>query len=63
MTETMLALGLITKAGVPAKKVVIGMARYGRSFRMADQNCTGTLCTFTGDRLHSEAEKGPCTDT
>ncbi len=62
MTETMMALAMITKAGVPANKVVVGMARYGRSFKMSQAGCTGPMCTFTGDRLHSDAAPGPCTN-
>ncbi|MBE3041990.1 hypothetical protein IMZ48_05290 [Candidatus Bathyarchaeota archaeon] len=56
-------MALITKAGMPSKKVVVGVASYGRSFRMADPNCTGPDCFFTGDRLTSDAFPGPCTNT
>lgn len=49
---------LITKAGVPSSKIIVGVASYGRSFRMADPSCTGPTCTFTG-----EAMKGRCTVT
>lgn len=59
----MTALGLITKAGVSADKVIVGMARYGRSFAMSQAGCTGPMCTFTGDRLNSNAAPGPCTNT
>lgn len=30
---------------------------------MAKEGCTGPMCTFLGDRLHSQAKKGRCTDT
>ncbi|KAJ5256981.1 CAZyme family GH18 [Penicillium angulare] len=62
-TETYNSLAMITKAGVPAAKVVVGVASYGRSFGMTDPSCTGPMCTYTGTRNHSTAEKGMCTDT
>lgn len=63
MTETMNALTMITKAGVPSNKVIVGVTSYGRSFRMANPNCIGVNCKFTGDAGNSKAEKGWCTDT
>ncbi|KAK4060789.1 CAZyme family GH18 [Trichoderma aggressivum f. europaeum] len=61
-TEVMLALSMITKAGVNANKVVVGESSYGRSFRMAKAGCTGPNCTFTGANGHSDASKGRCTN-
>ncbi|KFY89077.1 hypothetical protein V500_05953 [Pseudogymnoascus sp. VKM F-4518 (FW-2643)] len=61
MTETYNALAMITKAGVPASKVVAGITSYGRSFQMTTAGCTGPLCTFTGPE--SGASPGPCTNT
>ncbi|CAG8003003.1 unnamed protein product [Penicillium nalgiovense] len=63
LTETRESLSLITKAGVDSGKVVVGVSSYGRSFRMADPDCDGPLCKFTGSRLHSNADKAECTDT
>jgi GH18 family chitinase len=63
LTETRQALTLITKAGVPGHKVVVGVTSYGRSFEMAQPGCWGPDCTFTGDRLTSNAAKGRCTGT
>ncbi|KAH7400548.1 chitinase [Phaeosphaeria sp. MPI-PUGE-AT-0046c] len=63
MTETTTALAMITKAGVPSYKVVVGIASYGRSFKMAKDGCTGEMCRFTGSRTESNAFPGPCTDT
>ncbi|KPM40729.1 hypothetical protein AK830_g5807 [Neonectria ditissima] len=60
-TETIDALAMITKAGVPASKVVVGVSSYGRSFRMQDPKCTGPQCTFTGSFSTSLAEPGLCT--
>ncbi|KFY73285.1 hypothetical protein V499_06627 [Pseudogymnoascus sp. VKM F-103] len=60
-TETYYAISMITKAGVPLNKVVIGMARYGRSFEMAKAGCTGPQCLSTGPE--SGATPGPCTNT
>ncbi|KAJ7161200.1 glycoside hydrolase family 18 protein [Mycena filopes] len=61
LTETEFALAMITKAGVPASKVAVGIAGYGRSFGMVDPSCTGPACLFTGP--NSTAEEGPCTGT
>ncbi|KAL0940177.1 chitinase [Colletotrichum truncatum] len=62
-TETMNTLVMITKAGVPSNKVLVGVSSYGRSFQMVDPSCTGPNCFYTGDRLTSYARKGRCTDT
>ncbi|KAI0096415.1 glycoside hydrolase superfamily [Nemania sp. FL0031] len=61
MTETMSALVMVTKAGVPSDKVVVGVSSYGRSFRMIDPSCTGPLCTYAGP--NSTATRGRCTKT
>lgn len=39
---------MITKAGVPSNKVIVGVTSYGRSFQMVDPSCTGPDCLFTG---------------
>lgn len=62
-TETKNSLSMVTKAGVPAEKIIVGIASYGRSFRMADKSCTGPQCLFTGSYEVSEAEPGQCTGT
>ncbi|KFY95395.1 hypothetical protein V500_02787 [Pseudogymnoascus sp. VKM F-4518 (FW-2643)] len=61
MTETTNALVMITKAGVPTNKIIVGVTSYGRSFTMTDPNCTGPMCTYVGPL--SAAKKGLCTDT
>ena len=61
MTETLNALSMITKAGVPANKIVVGVTGYGRSFQMTTPGCTGPTCTYTGPE--SGATKGRCTGT
>ncbi|KAL4879465.1 hypothetical protein BJY04DRAFT_220061 [Aspergillus karnatakaensis] len=61
-TETYNALAMVTKAGVPSRKVFCGIASYGRSFKMAKSGCTGPLCKFTGTNKESDAAKGVCTD-
>ncbi|EEP79268.1 conserved hypothetical protein [Uncinocarpus reesii 1704] len=62
-TETHDAMAMVTKAGVEARQLVIGVTSYGRSFRMNDPSCSGPFCTFAGDKNHSMAYFGPCTET
>ncbi|KAI0538565.1 hypothetical protein GGR58DRAFT_512988 [Xylaria digitata] len=62
-TETENALSMLTKAGVPAAKIIVGISSYGRSFRMADPDCTGPECLFTGSYSESDAEPGVCTES
>lgn len=59
ITETLLALSMTTKAGVPSNKVAVGVTSYGRSFQMTTPDCTGPMCTYTGGE--SGAYPGPCT--
>ncbi|KAK1149031.1 hypothetical protein N8T08_007708 [Aspergillus melleus] len=61
LTETTSALSMITKAGVSADKIIVGLASYGRSFKMTKPGCTGPMCRFVGP--DSGAAKGECTDT
>ncbi|EJP62058.1 chitinase-like protein [Beauveria bassiana ARSEF 2860] len=63
LTETVEALVMITKAGVPSNKVVVGVTSYGRSFGMAKAGCYGPDCFYTGGPADSHAKKGECTDT
>ncbi|KAH2847088.1 hypothetical protein KXW08_003740 [Aspergillus fumigatus] len=60
-TETVQSLAMITKAGVPASKILVGMALYGRSFQMTEAGCYTADCTYTGPM--SGATPGECTDT
>lgn len=62
-TETKDALSMITKAGAPSNKVVVGVASYGRSFKMAQAGCDSENCKFTGSPRVSNAAHGRCTDT
>jgi chitinase len=57
MTETMDTLAMITKAGVPASKIIVGLASYGRSFELAVSGCSGPNCQFT----NNFAKPGRCT--
>jgi hypothetical protein len=59
--ETYNALSMITKAGVPANKIMVGVSSYGRQFGMTDPNCIGKDCTFVGPK--SSATPGRCTNT
>ncbi|KAF2734823.1 hypothetical protein EJ04DRAFT_492871 [Polyplosphaeria fusca] len=60
-TETENAMSMITKAGVQADKILIGMALYGRSFQMTTPGCWGPECKYTGPS--SGATPGRCTET
>ncbi|KAL7960290.1 hypothetical protein V8C34DRAFT_321503 [Trichoderma compactum] len=61
MTETLNALAMITKAGVEARQIVVGVASYGRSFKMMDPKCKGAMCPFVGPQ--PAAAKGECTNS
>lgn len=63
LTETRQSLAMITKAGVPGNKVVVGVTSYGCAFKMAEAGCYGPDCFYTGDRLNSNAKPGKCTAT
>lgn len=59
----MYSLAMVTKAGVPANKIMVGVSSYGRSFKMAKSDCKGPTCTFLGERNKSPAMAGECTKT
>ncbi|KAL7946058.1 glycoside hydrolase family 18 protein [Trichoderma barbatum] len=61
MTETLNAIAMIAKAGVDARQIVVGVASYGRSFKMTDPKCKGAMCTFVGPQ--PAAAKGVCTNS
>lgn len=61
--ETYNALSIVTKAGVPASKVIVGVSGFARSFGIKDTSCTGPLCEFTGGFTEPTAEPGLCTGT
>ncbi|EFW98972.1 class 5 chitinase chi100 [Grosmannia clavigera kw1407] len=63
LTETMTSLAMVTKAGVPSGKVIVGVSSYGRSFAMSTAGCYSTGCTFTGTSTVSYATAGVCTNT
>ncbi|EEA29070.1 conserved hypothetical protein [Talaromyces marneffei ATCC 18224] len=63
LTETVSALSMVTKAGVPSNKVVVGVSSYARSFAMAEAGCYTENCFFTGSSSVSNAEPGVCTNT
>lgn len=63
LTETTQSLAMITKAGVPGDKVLVGVTSYGRSFAMEQAGCWGPTCKFTGTRVESHATPGRCTGT
>ncbi|KAH6627470.1 hypothetical protein F5144DRAFT_613352 [Chaetomium tenue] len=57
-TETKDALSIITKAGAPSNKVVVGVASCGRSFKMDQAGFDSEGCKFTGSPRQSEGRKG-----
>lgn len=61
VTETLSALSMVTKAGVPANKIIVGVSSYGRSFQMSTAGCYTEMCTYTGP--NSGAYAGLCTKT
>lgn len=61
LTETLSAMSMITKAGVPSNMVALGVASYARSFQMSEPGCYGPDCFFTGP--DSGAIPGVCTNT
>jgi hypothetical protein len=60
LIETLSALTMITKAGVPSNKIIVGLTSYGRQFKMTDPSCTHANCTYVGPQ--SKATPGRCTD-
>ncbi|KAI0403693.1 class V chitinase Chi100 [Xylaria palmicola] len=60
-TETLNALSMVTKAGVPSNIIAVGVSSYGRSFKMTTPGCRGPECTYVGP--DSAAWAGPCTNT
>jgi hypothetical protein len=58
-----MSLIMMDKAGVPRDKVAVGLSLYGRSFKMADKDCYGPQCHFTGSFTVSNARPGRCTKT
>ncbi|RBQ71063.1 hypothetical protein VDGD_07000 [Verticillium dahliae] len=63
ITLTQSALSMVTKAGVPTNKLMVGVSSYGRSFKMAQMGCEGPNCFFLGGRNQSPAKAGTCTGT
>ncbi|KAI0902967.1 class V chitinase Chi100 [Ustulina deusta] len=61
LTETINALSMITKAGVPSNIIAVGVSSYGRSFQMTTAGCWTEQCTYTGP--DSGAYPGLCTTT
>ena len=56
MTEIKEALDLLWRNHVPAKKLNLGLGFYGRSFQLADPECSKPGCNFKGG-----ASPGSCT--
>ncbi|EWZ84453.1 hypothetical protein FOWG_12248 [Fusarium oxysporum f. sp. lycopersici MN25] len=57
LTETKSSLAMVTKAGVEARKFVVGVSSYGRSFKMSSARCKGLMCTFTGPESGAAKEQ------
>jgi hypothetical protein len=61
LAETINSLSMITKAGVSNIQLVVGVASYGRVFKMSTAGCWTEMCTYTGP--DSESLAGQCTET
>ncbi|KAL5040862.1 hypothetical protein BDW71DRAFT_201835 [Aspergillus fruticulosus] len=61
LTETINSLSMITKAGVSNTQLVVGVASYGRAFKMTTAGCWTEMCTYSGP--DSGALAGECTET
>lgn len=48
ITETVNALSMITKAGVPFNMVAVGVSSYARTFGMITGGCCTEMCTYDG---------------
>lgn len=57
LIETKLSLAIITKAGVPSDKIIVGVSSYGREFKMAEKEYTGPDCTFTEPKFNATPGK------
>ncbi|KAL4900084.1 hypothetical protein BDW74DRAFT_171029 [Aspergillus multicolor] len=58
LTEIKLAAELFWRAGIQPAKLVMGFGFYGRSFTLADKDCTKPGCAFSG-----ASKPGPCSAT
>lgn len=56
LTEIQTSADLIWRVGIPPAKIVLGLGFYGRSFQLADPDCSKPGCRFKG-----AADAGPCT--
>ncbi|KAF2108717.1 hypothetical protein BDV96DRAFT_605472 [Lophiotrema nucula] len=63
ISEVTTSLSMVTKAGVQANKIVVGVSSYGRSFHMEEIGCDGPNCHYTGSSTQSDAMWGECTQT
>jgi chitinase len=57
LTEIKNSLDLLWRNDIPSEQVVLGMAFYGRAFRVADPSCTTPGCLFA-----SGADAGECSN-
>jgi chitinase len=46
LTETLSSLAMVTKAGLPSNKIVVGVSSYGRSFNTVDGGCWTDMCRY-----------------
>jgi hypothetical protein len=55
-------MSMITKAGVPSNKVIMGVPSFGRSYKMTGVSCQTPTCRHM-DGKNSTATLGRCTKT
>lgn len=58
LTEIKLALDLFWREGISPDAINLGLAFYGRSFKLKDPSCSDPGCGFEGP-----GDEGRCTDT
>jgi len=59
ITDIDLALNLLWRNNIPPEKLALGLAMYGRTFKLADPTCWRPGCMFSGAGDEGECTKAP----